>query len=131
MTETQESSTEILAQRLAHNICMADLSKLVSATLSPEAPTWLMRTGLLSSCFILRCQIAQGQAKNNLGLQIIIADDDTGIQNFKCPFGRAIAMSYRSCKNCTGSLLRLPLNTCLFLLLCSEVSLQIMWESLS
>lgn len=36
---TQESSTEILAQRLAHNICMANLSKLVSAILSPEAPT--------------------------------------------------------------------------------------------
>jgi len=85
---------------------MANLSKLVSATLSPEAPTWLMGTGILSSCFVLHCQIAQGQGENNLGLQIVIANQYIGIQDFKCPFGKAIVMSHSSFKNCTGSLIR-------------------------
>lgn len=38
-----------------------------------------------------------------MGLQIIIADQDIGIQDLNCPFGRAAAVSYRGCKSCTGS----------------------------
>lgn len=67
-----------------------------------------------------------------MGLQIIIADQDIGIQDFNSPFGRAAAHPTGAARAAQAArqddaVLR-PLNSRLFLLLFSAASLSPVWE---